>query len=223
MRAHPFAVGTLKSRRKGPAERDERKAFPRDAGIVLLLLTMLVASVLGVRALGHQPGTEAPGGRARSATGPAGVSEGRPAAPPSPSPTSPTRRRGLVTEANDNGYFIVIDQAGNEVGAGSAIQLSKDVVDDVHVEISAGLAPGGVLMATVDMRNDSPDALEFPEGVRMVVTITRDGSPWRTVEIADATVTKLPPGGTFTGRATVSGAEGPAELVFAVSIDTWRP
>jgi hypothetical protein len=132
--------------------------------------------------------------------------------------SSPAR---LVTETNDNGYFIVIDQAGNEVGSGSAIQVSKEG-DDVHVEVSASLAPGGVLKVDATMANASQNVLEFHGGVHMVVTATRDQAPWRTAEIDDASATTLAPGETFAGHATLTGAEGPAEFVFAVSVDTWR-
>jgi hypothetical protein len=132
--------------------------------------------------------------------------------------SSPAR---LVPETNDNGYFIVIDQAGDEVGSGSAIQVSKEG-DDVHVEVSASLAPGGVLKVDATMANASQSVLEFHGGVHMAVTVTKDQVPWRTAEIDDARVTSLAPGQTFSGQTTLTGAQGPAEFVFAVSVDTWR-
>jgi hypothetical protein len=132
--------------------------------------------------------------------------------------SSPAR---LVTEENDNGYFIVIDQAGNEVGSGSAIQVSNDG-DDVRVEVSASLAPGGVLRVDATMANASRSVLEFHGGLRMAVRVTRDQAPWRTAEIADPNVTTLAPGQTFAGHTTLTGAQGPAQFVFAVSVNTWR-
>jgi hypothetical protein len=134
---------------------------------------------------------------------------------PSSSPARP------VTETNDNGYFVVIDQEGNEVGSGSATRMSTDA-DDIRVEVSASLAPGGVLRADVTVANASPNVLEFHGGVRAEVTITRDEIPWRTAEITDPSVTTLSPSETFEGHATIEGAEGPAQFVFSVALDTWR-
>ena len=164
----------------------EGRASRRTAGLVLLLVPVLAAGFLGIRAFWPL--------------------------------SSPAR---LVTERNDNGYFIVIDQAGNEVGSGSAIQLSNGG-DDVHVEVSASLVPGGALKVDATMANASQSVLEFHGGLRMTVTVTRDQAPWRTAEIADPGVTTLAPGQSFAGHATLPGAQGPAQFVFAVSVNTWR-
>lgn len=127
----------------------------------------------------------------------------------------------LTTETNDNGYFIVIDQAGEEVGSGSATRLPEDG-DGVHVEVWGSLAPGGALRVDATVANGSQSALEFHGGLRMVVTVTREGAPWRTAEIADPSVTELPPGGRFAGHATLPGLQGPAEFVLSATVDTWR-
>jgi hypothetical protein len=127
----------------------------------------------------------------------------------------------LVTETNDNGYFIVIDQAGEEVGSGSATQIPEEG-DDVRVEVWASLAPGGALRVDATMANASQSVLEFHDGLRIVVKVTREGAPWRTVEVADPDVVELAPGQTVSGQATVTGLQGPAEYVLSATVDTWR-
>ena len=128
----------------------------------------------------------------------------------------------LVTETTDNGYFLVIDQGGEEVGSGSATQLPAEG-DDVRVEVWGSLAPGGALRVDATMANASQSVLEFHDGLRMEVTVTREGAPWRTAEIVDPRVTELAPGATFAGHTTIPGLHGPAEFVLSATVDTWRP
>jgi hypothetical protein len=127
----------------------------------------------------------------------------------------------LVKETNDNGYFVVIDQAGGEVASGSATQQLEGG-DDVRVEAWGSLVPGGALRVDATVANASQSVLEFHGGLRIEVTVTREGTPWRTAEIAAPGVTELAPGGTFAGHATVSGLQGPAQFVLSATMDTWR-
>jgi hypothetical protein len=145
---------------------------------------------------------------------------GPPAAAATPdTPASPSPKTTTVVETSDNGYYVVVDEAGNEVGAASAIGPVTRT-DDFGVMVQ-GRAAAGIITVSVTLENRTPAAVAFPGGLSVSVPITRDGTAWRTLRIDDPAVTELAPGASLSCSATTE-AEGPGQYVFAASVETQR-
>jgi hypothetical protein len=129
------------------------------------------------------------------------------------------RHPTTVVETNDNGYYVVVDEVGNEAGAGSAIGPVTGT-DDFGV-IVHGRAAGGLITVSVTLENRRTSRVSFPGGLAVNVPITRDGAPWRTVLLTDPAVAELAPGGAGS-LSTTTEAEGPGQYVFAASVEMQR-
>lgn len=124
-----------------------------------------------------------------------------------------------LVEVNDNGYYVVVDELGNEAGSGSAIGPVTGT-DDFGV-IVQGRAAAGIITVSVTLENRTTTTVAFAGGLAVSVPITRDGTAWRTVQLTDPAVTELAPGASVSLSAATE-AEGPGQYVFAASVETQR-
>ncbi|MGH2689398.1 MAG: hypothetical protein ACRDKW_11400 [Actinomycetota bacterium] len=182
-------------------------AAPVDDGGAGVAATMTVAQAAPAPVV-LSPG---PVPEASAATPTAPAEEAPPAAP------APTLR--TVVETNDNEATVFVDADGGLSASLSATDELRDEADDVRL-YAYGDVSAGVLTVEVELANGTGGTIAFPGGVRAQVTITRDGAPWRTLELSDPSVTGLAPGSSLTLHATVPGADGPAGYGFGVSIET---
>ncbi|MGH2687746.1 MAG: hypothetical protein ACRDKW_02915 [Actinomycetota bacterium] len=150
------------------------------------------------------------------------------ARPPGPPPAAlaaparlacPAPQATTVVEGNDNGYYVVVDEVGNEAGSGSAIRPVSGP-DDFGVLVQ-GRAAAGTITVSVALDNRTAAAVRFPGGLAVSVPITKDGMAWRTLQLTDPAVTELAPGASVSLSATTE-AEGPGQYVFAASVETQR-
>jgi hypothetical protein len=132
---------------------------------------------------------------------------------------APTLQATTVVEVNDNGYYVVVDERGNEAGSGSAIRPLPGP-DDFGV-IVRGRAAAGIITVSVTLENRTTAAVGFPGGLAVSVPITRDGTAWRTVQLTDPALTGLAPGASASLSATTE-TEGPGQYVFAASVEMER-
>lgn len=147
---------------------------------------------------GAAPEPGASGGAAPPGGGDAPVSTA-PAAPPAAEPAPPPPQEEVVT-VTDAAFFTYREDP-NESVAGSATTVERD---DASVRLTvSGFESEGRAMLSASVENASGGAIRFPEGLGVRLTITRDGAPWRTVDLTDPAVVELAPG----AQAGVSGEE----------------
>ncbi|MGH2720756.1 MAG: hypothetical protein ACRDJO_04025, partial [Actinomycetota bacterium] len=135
---------------------------------------------------------------------------------PPPEPAAPAR---TVVETNDNEAVVVVEAGGEPSASLSATSVLREGADEIRLYVYGDVA-AGVLAVEVELTNGSAGTIAFPGGVRAQVTITRDGVAWRTLELQDASIGELAPGGALTLHATVPGADGRAAYGFGVSVGT---
>jgi hypothetical protein len=140
---------------------------------------------------------------------------------PAPAPASEPAPARTVVETNDNEAMVVVDADGQPSASLSATEL-RDGADEIRL-YAYGDVSAGVLTVEVELTNGSAGTIAFPGGVRAQVTVTRDGVAWRTLELSDASIAGLAPGGALTLHATVPGVDGPAAYGFGASVETLQP
>lgn len=227
------AVGTIRNLIRGEATRRRGIAVAAGAAVAVLVVVTTVdldagddADVLGVTverdapddspgpdddAVGDadadpdpgspqvvEPEPGASGAAAPPDEGDAPISTA-PAAPPAAEPAPPPAQEEVVT-VTDAAFFTYREDP-NESAAGSATTVERD---DASVRLTvSGFESEGRAMLSASVENATGGPIRFPEGLRVRLTITRDGAPWRTVDLADPAVVELAPG----AEAGVSGEE----------------
>lgn len=105
---------------------------------------------------------------------------------------------GLEVASTDGGAFFVYAEDPRDHVEGSATVIVRDE-GDVRLTVGGTPLDGRVtIKATVE--NDTGDAIVFEDGLGVAVHLDYEGTPWRTVEPADRSITELRPG----ERATVT-------------------
>lgn len=121
-------------------------------------------------------------------------------------PTQPptTSSTALATTSNDAFFDYRPDPSQNT--SGSSLVITPDQGPRVELE-ATGTVDGDQARIHVSVRNDSGRAIAFPDGLRVTVSVRRDGAVWKTLELSDPSVVRLDDGGqaTLDTQVTLDG------------------
>lgn len=134
-----------------------------------------------------------------------GSREERPESPSSEAPSSTDERPAdsepagdLEVASTDGGAFFVHTEDPRDRVEGSATVIVRDA-GEVRLTVG-GVPEDGRATISATVENDTGDVIVFEDGLSVAVHLDREGTPWRTVEPADRSITELRPG----ERATVT-------------------
>ena len=98
---------------------------------------------------------------------------------------------GRYVEQSDTGGFVTL-RDGRPEGQGSASTVGPPgAVERLRLRVLWSPADG---RAAAQLQNTSAVPLQFPDGLRVMVRVTRNGAPWRELTVADPSVKALAPG-----------------------------
>ncbi len=100
--------------------------------------------------------------------------------------------------STDGGAFFVHTEDPRDRVEGSATVIVRDA-GEVRLTVG-GVPEDGRATISATVENDTGDAIIFEDGLSVAVHLDYEGTPWRTVEPADRSITELRPG----ERATVT-------------------
>lgn len=104
----------------------------------------------------------------------------------------------LEVASTEGGAFFVYAEDPRDHVEGSATVIVRD---EGEVRLTVGGSPeNGRVTISATVENATGDVILFEDGLSVAVDLDHEGTPWRTVEPADRSITELRPG----ERATVT-------------------
>ena len=145
-------------------------------------------------------------------TTPATTTTAVPAPPPPAPPTSAGPpdpfAPGAYDERSDSTAGLERTPDGSWAATSSTQEQNPPPAERLAFDVSLGLPSGGAAAVTVALRNSSPRAMSFPEGLRVLVRCTEDGGPWQDVVVQDPSVTGLQAGQSVVRSGSMGVGEG---------------
>lgn len=138
------------------------------------------------------------------------------AAAPSTTVTPMPAPRPVTREYSDNATTAVV-LGGKLDAAVSSSRIEEGAANPFAFDISLP-AEGEPVTLQVSLTNAGSGVVEFPGGLTVALSITRDGEPWRVDHAGDPAVTSLAPGATWSTTITVP-AEGDGVYDISAFVD----
>ena len=115
---------------------------------------------------------------------------------------------GPYDERSDSTAALERQPDGSWAATSSTQTENPPPPERLAFDVSLGLPSDSSVSVTVSLRNTSPRAISFPEGLRVLVRCTEDGAPWQDVVVEDRSVTGLQADQSVVRSSTVTVGEG---------------